>query len=133
MSNRVQWCRLAGCGSGVAAVEFAMIVFLLISLLLGTFEFGRALLIRNQLAFSADIATRRVLVDPPETMRDLEDLETEIRGLIAFDQSGLEIGLDLSPDNRFMLVSMRQPLTLLVPDLLRDSITLSVDRQIPLR
>ena len=117
----------------MAAVEFAMIVFLLISLLLGTFEFGRALLIRNQLAFSADIATRRVLVDPPETMRDLEDLETEIRGLIAFDQSGLEIGLDLSPDNRFMLVSMRQPLTLLVPDLLRDSITLSVDRQIPLR
>ena len=42
--------------------------------------------IRNELAFAADIATRKVLLDPPKTSADLDRLEATIREVITFDR-----------------------------------------------
>nr|WP_111298511.1 TadE/TadG family type IV pilus assembly protein [Paracoccus saliphilus] len=124
--------RLFGCTSGAAAIEFAMVGLILICLLLGIFEFGRALFLRNQLAFAADIATRQVLLNAPETSSDLENLEAAIRNSIPYDQGGLQVELTLPSEEGIMPITLRQPLRLLVPDLLLKNITLSVSRQIPL-
>lgn len=133
MIRRAQLHRLVRCASGAAAIEFAMIGLLLISLLLGVFEFGHALFLRNQLALAADIATRQVLLDPPETSSDLEHLEAAIRSSITFDQGRLQVELGLPSEEGIMPITLRHPLTLLVPDLFHKNITLSVDRRIPLR
>ena len=132
MIRRTQYHRLISCSSGAAAIEFAMIGLLLISLLLGIFEFGRALFLRNQLALAADIATRQVLLDPPETSSDLDHLEAVIRNSIPFDQGGLQVDLGLPSEEGVMPITLRKPLTLLVPDLFQKNITLSVYRLIPL-
>lgn len=132
MIRPAQCRRLVHCTAGVAAIEFAMVGLLVISLLLGTFEFGRALYIRNQLAFVADIATRKVLLNPPATSGDIEALEAAIRDAITFDHGALEVVLGLPSADGLMPITLRQPLTLLVPDLYQKNITLSVDRLIPL-
>lgn len=98
----------------------------------GAIEFGRALFIRNELAFAADIATRKVLLDPPETSSDLELIKATIREAVTFDRDQLEVELQLPSSDGIMQITLRQPLTLLVPGLYENGITLSLDRQIPL-
>lgn len=132
MICRAQLRRAAGCDSGVAAIEFALVGLLAISLILGIIEFGRALFIRNELAFAADIAARKVLLDPPETSSDLEGIEATIREAVTFDRDQLEVELQLPSSDGIMQITLRQPLTLLVPGLHGNGITLSLDRQIPL-
>jgi len=130
MICRVQFRRAVRCDSGAAAIEFAFVGLLAISLILGVIEFGRALLIRNELAFAADIATRKILLDPPETSNDLERLEATIRDSITFGRGQLKVELQLPSSNRVMPITLRNPLTLLVPGLYEKGITLSVDRHI---
>lgn len=132
MMGRAQLHRLAGCASGAAATEFALVGLLLVSLLFGIFEFGRALFLRNQLALAADIATRQILLDPPETGSDLDRLEAVIRNAVAFDQGELQVELELPSPERIVPMTLRYPLTLLVPDPFQKNITLSVDRRIML-
>ena len=130
MIKRAQSHPLVGCTSGAAAIEFAMVGLLLVSLLLGTFEFGRALFLRNQLALAADIATRQVLINPPKTSSDLEHLEAAIQKSVEFDQGGLQVELGLPSEDGIMPITIHQPLMLLVPDLFQKNITLSIDRQV---
>lgn len=132
MICRLQFRRAIRCDLGVAAVEFAFVGLLAISLILGIIEFGRALFIRNELAFAADIATRKVLLDPPKTGGDLDRLKATIRDDITFGRDQLEIDLQLPSPSGTMLMTLRQPLTLLVPGLHQSGIMLSVDRRIPL-
>ncbi len=131
MTGIAQCRRMARCASGVTAIEFALVGLLVISLILGIFEFGRALFLRNQLAFAADIATRKILLAPPSTNNDLEDIEAAIRSSITFDQSDLEVDVGL-PVGGVVPLALRQDLILLVPDLYQKGITLSVQRRIRL-
>lgn len=132
MIRRAQLLRLGSCASGAAAIEFAMVSLLLICLLLGLFEFGRALFLRNQLALAADIATRQVLLDPPETTSDLEHLEAAIRSSVTFAQGGMQVELGLPSEDGVVPITLRQPLMLMVPSLLQKNITLSISLRIPL-
>ncbi|QDA35750.1 pilus assembly protein (plasmid) [Paracoccus liaowanqingii] len=120
------------CASGAAAIEFAMVFLTFISLLLGIVEFGRALFLRNQLAFAADIAIRHVLLNPPTTNSDLNRIDEIIRESIKFDHSFLEIERALPDASGLMPISIRYPATLLVPNLVQNSIILSINRQIQL-
>lgn len=88
--------------------------------------------IRNELAFAADIATRKVLLDPPKTSADLDRLEATIREVITFDRDQFKVELQLPSSDGIMPITLRQPLTLLVPALYNKGITLSLDRKIPL-
>lgn len=130
MICRAQFHRAVRCQSGVAAIEFAFVGLLAISLILGVIEFGRALFIRNELAFAADIATRKVLLAPPKTSDDLARLEATIREAITFSPDQLKVELQLPSSDGIMPITLRQPLTLLVPGLYENGITLSVDRHV---
>ena len=64
--------RAARCENGAAAVEFAIVSVILISLCIAIVDFGRTLYVKNQLSFLADQATRTVLVNPAVTNAALE-------------------------------------------------------------
>jgi len=66
------------CERGTAAVEFAIIALVLVSLLVAVVDFGRTLYVKNQLSYLADQATRMVLLNP--AISDAT-LETELRAL----------------------------------------------------
>lgn len=55
--------RLALCERGSVAVEFAMILPILLTLMLGVMEFGRAMWIRQTLQYAVESAARTALAD----------------------------------------------------------------------
>jgi Flp pilus assembly protein TadG len=57
--------RLARSNGGAAAVEFAIIVWVLIFVCLGVIEFGRGLHVRNEMSFAGDRAARKILTTDP--------------------------------------------------------------------
>ncbi|MFK7945903.1 MAG: TadE/TadG family type IV pilus assembly protein [Paracoccaceae bacterium] len=119
------------CESGAAAVEFAIISMVLISLCIAVVDFGRSLYVKNQLSFLADQATRTVLVNPSITNAQLQaTLEGDFN---AGDANDLTINIDTqtvgSVDFRVIVISY--PMTLFIPNLSSKSISLDVTRRVP--
>lgn len=124
--------RTFGCASGAAAIEFAMVGILVISLVLGIFEFGRVLFLHNQLAYAADVASRQVLLNPPRTTQDLERLEVAIRNSMTTGASdSLEIDLDLPSSDNIMPITLRQNLRVMVPGFDGRNIVVTISRNVP--
>lgn len=123
---------LRRCESGAAAIEFALIAMVAISLFVGVVEFGRALYLRNALSFAADVAARTILTNP--TVAD-NDLETAIRSSIDFgDSTDLEVtfSLETAGGVSFRTITMQKPITLVVPGLAETGVTLTIDRRVPI-
>ena len=115
---------------GAAAVEFAIISGVLIMLLVGILDLGRALWVQNQISFLADQAVRRVLIDPAISEAELaEELRGDFKG---GDPVALGIGVttESTGDGSYRVVSIDFPFTLLVPHLAGE-ITLGVTRRVP--
>ena len=124
--------RMNRCRSGAAAIEFAIVgtVFALLSI--GIVEFGRGLHLRNQIAYVADLGTRKVMIDPNITDAALD---STIRGAFKRgDPALLEITITnvLTGSSPRREILIRYPLVLLIPGLSTNSITLRVARRIPL-
>ena len=64
--------KLWRCTGGAAAVEFAIVSVVLITLTIGIVDFGRTLYVKNQLSFLADQATRKLLINPTLATSTLE-------------------------------------------------------------
>ncbi|MGR3593969.1 MAG: TadE/TadG family type IV pilus assembly protein [Limimaricola soesokkakensis] len=122
---------LRRCEAGAAAVEFALIAMVAISFLLGIVEFGRALYMRNELSFAADIATRKILINPAVTDGELE---AAIRASITFgggEALQMTFGTESVDGVSFRKIVLSQPLTLLVPNISTAGIMLTIDRRVP--
>lgn len=131
MRFATRFSSLRRCDSGAAAIEFAMIAMVAISVFLGIVEFGRALYMRNELSFAADLAARRILTNPAVTD---SDLETTIRSSSTFvDSENLQLtfGTESVDGLSFRTVLLTQPLTLLIPNLSEANIMLTINRRIP--
>jgi len=79
---------------GQALVELALILPLMLLILFGITEFGRALYMVNTLNNAAREGARRAAVSSP---LDSATLQTYIEGCIPFDKTGLDI--DINPTN----------------------------------
>lgn len=124
--------RLARCERGGAAVEFAIIALALVMVSLGAVEFGRALLVRNDLSFAADFGARKVLNDPTITN---SALESEIRAnFLVWDTDPLAvtIGSEVVDGREFRTIAMTYPFTPVVPGLTDTVITLKLGRRVPI-
>jgi len=124
--------RLLAAEDGGVAIEFAIISVALVLLSLGTLEFGRALEVRNQLAYVADIAAREVLKDGAVAGSDVEEIVRE-----KFEASNPELlQFELASETdengvEFRTVTLRYPFLLLIPQLSSNSILLSTTERIP--
>lgn len=124
--------RFARCERGAAAVEFAIVALLLVLVSLGAIEFGRALLVRNDLSFAADFGARKVLNDPTISHAALEE-EIRANFLVAKpDPLELTIGSEVVDGLEFRTIAMSYPFTPLVPGLTDKIITLKLGRRVPI-
>ena len=124
--------RLKRCENGAAAVEFALVGLISITLLLGIIEFGRGLYMRNEMSYAMDMAQRKILTNPTvanaaveSVIRNVITFETPARLLITFGTSTVN-GL------AFRTVLISYPVTLLIPRLMNGSFVLKIDRIVPL-
>lgn len=123
--------RLAACDRGAAAVEFAIISMVLITLLIGIVDFGRTLYVKNQLSFLADQAARAVLLDPGIADATLEaDLRADFSAGTAADLT-VTITSEIVSGTDFRVLSVNYPITLFIPNLSASDLTLSVTRRVP--
>ena len=119
------------CTRGSAAVEFAIVSGVLIMLLIGILDLGRALWVQNQISFLADQAVRRVLIDSEVSGAELE---AELRDeFTAGDPRALSIEVvsEVADGTTYRVVSVEFPFAVLIPNLADRSISLGVTRRVP--
>jgi Flp pilus assembly protein TadG len=118
------------CQGGTAAVEFAVVGSLLILVSLGIIEFGRGLLVRNELSYLADLGSRQILLDPaiPDGT-----LRSRMQAAFSGDDAALQLSTALETIDgiKYRSVSVTYPLTLLVPGLAEGPLNLSITRRVP--
>lgn len=123
--------RAGRCESGAAAVEFAIISMVFISLCVAIVDFGRTLYVKNQLSFLADQATRTVLVNPAVTDAALQ--ATLIADFTAGDPADLTVAVNdqVVGTTDFRVITITYPITLFIPNLSSKEISLDVTRRVP--
>ena len=114
---------------GATAVEFGVCGAILILLSLGVTEVGRAFLVRNELAFAADRATRIVLMD-----RDAPDdtIIAAARSAFEEDTSLLAVSVDEETLDGLSsrVITLSYPVELVVPGLSGTIFNLTVSRRV---
>ena len=93
---------------GQALVELALALALLIPLIFGVFEFGRAMYIKNTLLNAAREGVRQASTSPV-TPLDAVTLEERVKACIPFDKTGLAV--EITPG---ILVHGRDTITVTV-------------------
>ncbi|ACP21834.1 type IV pilus associated TadE family protein (plasmid) [Sinorhizobium fredii NGR234] len=125
--------------SGATAVEFALVCFPLLLLVLGVIEFGRAFYVRNDMSYAADVAAREVLIG--KIARDAPDSEAQAKLASAVrdsfdsgDPARLEIAVTKQTVDGidFRVLSIRYPLEFLLPGMTETSFSLALSRRIPI-
>ncbi len=123
--------RAVGCERGAAAVEFAIVSVVLITLMIGIVDFGRTLYVKNHLSFLADQAMRTVLVNPGITNAGLE---AELRADFSAGE-GTDLTVTITSETvgatDFRVLTLDYPITLFIPNLSAGDLTLSVTRRVP--
>ncbi|WP_262269897.1 TadE/TadG family type IV pilus assembly protein [Microvirga yunnanensis] len=123
--------RFHRCQSGVAAIEFALVGSLLILVSLGVIEFGRGLLVRNEISYLADLGSRQILLNPDVSESTLRSqMQAEFSG----EKSLLQLAttLETLDGAKYRSIKVSYPLTLLVPGLTDSPMNLSITRRVPL-
>jgi Flp pilus assembly protein TadG len=103
----------------------------LILVAIGTIEFGRGLQLRNELSYAADYAARKVLLDPTVSATVLEDI---VRAALIQAQPDLltvELGTEMADGAEYRTISISYPLTLTIPGVTGETLTLNVSRRVP--
>lgn len=118
--------------SGAAAIEFAVVGVAFMLLSISVIEFGRGLMLRNQISDAIDIAARELLLDKDTTDSELTD--TVQNGFAVGDPGKLGFTFANGSDSgvSYKEIQVTYPLTLIIPGLTENSLTLSVTRRIPL-
>lgn len=123
--------RVFRCERGTAAVEFAIISMVLVSLCIAIVDFGRTLYVKNQLSYLADQATRSVLVNPAITDAQLQvTLEGDFT---AGDVDDLQVAIaaETVGATDYRVITISYPMTLFIPNLTSKSLNLDVTRRVP--
>jgi Flp pilus assembly protein TadG len=123
--------RFRDCTLGAAAVEFAIVSSVLIALVIGTIDFGRTLFAQHQISLLADQAVRKVLLDPDIST---ETLESELRAeFTAGDPEDLTVddATEATGGISYRVVTVGFPMTLFIPGLDSNTVSLSVVRRVP--
>jgi Flp pilus assembly protein TadG len=123
--------RLRDCTLGAAAVEFAIVSTVFIALLVGTLDFGRTLFTQHQISSLADQAMRKILLDPGIATATLE---TELRAEFTAgdpDDLTVEDATETTGGISYRVVTVGFPMTLFIPGLDSNIVSLSVTRRVP--
>ena len=118
--------------SGVTAVEFAIALPLLLVIILGAIEFGRALKAKNDMNHTLGKAVRVVYLDTDKTESELETLIEE--SLIRYGAGAVTVDATQTTISGMphMKIDVAFPMTLTIPFVNLSEVTLNVDTLAPL-
>jgi hypothetical protein len=116
---------------GGVAIEFAIISTLLVFGSIATLELGRALYLRGEMAYAADVAERQVMMDP-----DISDSAVESAVRSAFhgnaDHLTIDVGVETIDGLKFRTLSLNYPMLLVAPTITSRDLGLEVARRTPI-
>ena len=118
--------------SGVTAVEFAIALPLLLVIIIGAIEFGRALKAKNDMNHTLGKAVRVVYLDTDKTESELETLIEE--SLIRYGAGAVTVDATQTTISGMphMKIDVAFPMTLTIPFVNLSEVTLNVDTLAPL-
>ena len=100
---------------GVTAIEFAITLPLLILIVLGTLEFGRALKVRNEMSHALSKAVRVINLDSKQTTQAI----SEFLGTYLADYGSEDLAVDVSSTTisgtNYMRISVGFPFHMIIP------------------
>lgn len=117
--------------AGTAAIEFGILFPALMLILVGTFEFGRALQARNEMSHALSKAARVVNLDPTQTATTVTSLLGEY--LDEYEESELNVAVATTTISGvdYLDISVSFPFQTLIP-FAQSTITLDVDTLVPM-
>lgn len=117
--------------SGVTAIEFALTFPVLMLIVMGALEFGRALEARNQISHALSRAVRVVDLDADRTASEIAALMAGY--LDEFDEDDLTIGTSTTTTSgvEYMDISVAFPFDVIIPFASVSSVTLNVQTRTP--
>lgn len=120
---------IARAEDGAVAIEFAIIALVFIFVCLATIEFGRALYVRNELSFAADIAAREILKDSAATQ---STVATAARAAFSGNDDKLTVQLNNETVDgiEFRTLRLSYPFTMLIPQFGKN-FSFNVSRRTP--
>ena len=126
------WRRLLRAESGTALVEFAMVMPIYITLLLGLVEFGRAFWIRNTLQFAAEETGRYAMTQLATDSAPLTaKLQSQLSGIDAGSVS-VQVTTDTTSGTNYVTITADYVFEFLVPFLPVGPVTLTGRSRVPL-
>lgn len=120
--------------SGAAAIEFAIIIWALIFVCLGIIEIGRGLHVRNEMAYAADLAARKILTFSKYSGEMDPSCKEKLRREVLEAFTGPrpeELFIDFPNDGTFHTIVMRYPFSFVIREL-GDPFDLTVSRRVPM-
>ena len=126
--------RLLSSRGGATAVEFALVAPILLIMIFGIVELGRALWIKSSMQFAVEEATRFAIVNPTATTSTLEsqatlaltDMGVGFSGDVTFTASEI-----VSGSRTFKQILGSYSFTVLVPLVPIPDVTLSAKSRVP--
>lgn len=115
---------------GIAALEFALIAGALVTVILATLEFGRALAARNEMGHALGRVSREVSLDPTTTTATIESLLESY--LADYDAAALDVEITEVSGTSFMEISVSFPYQVSLPFLPVTEVMLNVSTMAPM-
>jgi Flp pilus assembly protein TadG len=122
--------RILRCERGAGALEFALVGGLLVMLVIGAVEVGRAFQARNAMNHALAEAVRLVHLRPTTQASEVE--AALVAALDSYDDLDLAVEVTEIVDTSFMRVSVQFPYRLSVPLLPERELTLRVETLAPM-
>ena len=115
--------------SGVAALEYALALPVLLMVVLGIIEVGRALAVRNEMSHALGRTTRIVHLTPSTTP---EQIAASLEGYLENYDTELEVSITEISGTSFMEISVQFPFEISIPFAPISEVTLSVATLAPM-
>jgi len=123
--------RIGRSDDGGVAIEFAIIGTLLVFGSIATLELGRALYLRGEMAYAADVAERQVMMNP-----EISDSAVANAVRSAFRGNAelltIEVGEETIDGLKFRTLALNYPMLLVAPTVSSRDLGLDVARRTPI-
>jgi Flp pilus assembly protein TadG len=118
--------------SGAVAVEFSLVIGLLVAVIAATLQFGMALKARNEMSYSLSRVARMITLDGTQTPAQVSALVTD--RLSDYDQQLLSVNAAESvvAGTRFMEISVSYPYETAIPLHGLSTLNLMANTMVPL-
>jgi Flp pilus assembly protein TadG len=126
-------CRaLAPDDSGAVAIEFSLVIGLIVMVVAGTLQLGMALMARNEMSYALSRVSRMIILDGSQTPAEVSALVTD--RLSDYDPSLLSVSAAEATvaGTKFVEVSVEYPFETAIPFQALATLNLTAETMVPI-